>query len=681
MANRRKRRKFKTPGWLASGCAGVALLVLPHHSLQAQDARDQPASVAVGKESTDSSPESAVAQTVEPGNANATVDAKKSPISQNGESGEANLRWGIPPIRWGGAVGYSLQRSSSSSGQGSMSQGIFSSLNASSYIYAPWAATVSGRLGITTSSSDSSSSASVGGGQDSQNRSTSLVGGGEINIFPTSRFPFQAFFDRSDSRASGNLVTNDYINTRFGMRQTYRAEDGFTNAGFQFDRSTVTSALNGTDTVTSLSGNYGTEVGIVKHSVSGRYSLGEREMTGERARLMGLNSTHNATLDDNINLSGYVSFLDNSLRGGNSIGSFGDTRTRFLQLNGFGTWMPEFEDFDDLPLTLSGGVRYAALHNEFSGTAIDSRTIGGNLNALYRFSNNLTAGANAAVNQISTAGNQSILLTLLGGNVNYVGDPLTFGKFSYNWNTGGSVNWQSGSGEIPANLSTGAQISHTLSRLFATPDAGTLSVSVTQALNANQNQSIGNSTTLSHSLGMSYGTVWGEQFSGNTSLSLSDILTTGALAQHYRQLSIGLNGMGQLSPLSSANVNLQFNWNQQTANTQQDFGFPNGSGSNNYNNNSQHMVLLGSASYTHTRFLGYRGLRYNLLFTADTRLRDERLLGNTNGEIDQARWTLNNRLDYRIGRLEFRFNAAMNDVGGKKNALLFFQVIRQIGAY
>jgi len=243
------------------------------------------------------------------------------------------------------------------------------------------------------------------------------------------------------------------------------------------------------------------------------------------------------------------------------------------------------------------------------------------------------------------------------------------------------VNWQSGSGEIPANLSTGAQISHTLSRLFATPDAGTLSVSVTQALSANQNQSIGNSTTLSHSLGMSYGTVWGEQFSGNTSLSLSDILTTGALAQHYRQLSIGFNGMGQLSPLSSANVNLQFNWNQQTANTQQDFGFPNGSGSNNYNNNSQHMVLLGSASYTHTRFLGYRGLRYNLLFTADTRLRDERLLGNTNGEIDQARWTLNNRLDYRIGRLEFRFNAAMNDVGGKKNALLFFQVIRQIGAY
>jgi hypothetical protein len=28
-----------------------------------------------------------------------------------------------------------------------------------------------------------------------------------------------------------------------------------------------------------------------------------------------------------------------------------------------------------------------------------------------------------------------------------------------------------------------------------------------------------------------------------------------------------------------------------------------------------------------------------------------------------------------------RLNAALNDVGGKKNALLFFQVTRQIGAY
>lgn len=634
-----------------------------------------------------SAPVPSIVSGLPPEEAGSTVNRKNESISQNGESGEANLRWGIPPIRWGGSVGYNLQKSSSSTGQGSTSQGIFSSLNAASYIYAPWAATVAGRIGLTHTSSGGTQASDVANGQGSQSRNSSVVGGGEVNIFPTSRFPFQVFFDRSDTRASGSLVANDYVNTRFGLRQTYRGEDGYTNGGFQFDRSSVTSSLNGLDTVTALSANYGTEIGIVKNSISGRYSLGERSQTGERARLLGLNSAHNATLDDNINLSGNVSFLDNNLQGGNGLGSFGDTRTRFLQLNAFGTWMPEFDDIDDLPLTLSGSVRYGNLHNEFSGVGIDSTNIGGSLNGLYRFSNNLTAGANVALNQIATSGSQSILLSLVGANVNYVSNPLTFGKFSYNWNSGGNLSWQSGSGDIPSNLATGLQLGHTVSRLFMPSDSATLSLSFTQSISANQAQSIGNSNSLSHSLALSYGSVWGDQFSGNTSISLSDILTTGYNGQHYSMLNVGFNGMGQLSSLSSANVNLQFNWSQQKVSDQQNFGFQNNT-TTNANTNTfgttdslQHMSLLGSASYTHTRFLGFRGLRYNLLFTADTRLRDDRLLGNTNGEVDRARWTLINRLDYRIGLLDFRFSAAVNDVGGKKNALLFFQVSRQIGAY
>ena len=603
------------------------------------------------------------------------------PDSQKEESGDGEVRWSIPPIRWGGSVGYTLQRSSASSGASSVSQGLFSNLNAASYIYAPWAATVAGRLGVTTSSSDSSSGGNAGTGvtQDSRSSNATIVGGGEINVFPTSRFPFQAFFDRSDSRASGNLVTNDYVNTRFGLRQTYRGEDGYTNAGAQFDHSTVNSNLGGKDTLTALSGNFSTETGIVRHSVSGRYSQGERSLTGERARLVGFNTAHTANLEDNINVSGNVSFMDNTITGGTGIGSFGDTRTRFLQMNAFGTWMPEFEELEDLPLTLSGSVRYANLRNEFAAQAIDSQSVGGNLNALYRFSNNFTVGANAAVNQITTAGAPGILLTLVGANANYVGTPLTFGKYSYNWNVGGNVNWQSGSGEIPANLTTGAQAGHTLGRFFNLSDSETLTVSVAQTLTANQSQTVGNSTSLAHSLSAAYGLRWGEQFTGNTSLSVSDILTSGFNAQHYRMMSLGFNGLGQLSPLSSANVNLQFNWSQQTTDIQQqNFGFQN-TGSTTAT--SQHMTLLGSASYTHTRFLGIRGLRYNLLFTADTRMRDERLLGNVNGEIDRTRWTINNRFDYRIGLLDFRINAALSDVGGKKNALLFFQVTRQIGAY
>ena len=35
----------------------------------------------------------------------------------------------------------------------------------------------------------------------------------------------------------------------------------------------------------------------------------------------------------------------------------------------------------------------------------------------------------------------------------------------------------------------------------------------------------------------------------------------------------------------------------------------------------------------------------------------------------------------QIGLLNFRLSLTNNDMGGKKNALLFFQVTRQIGSY
>lgn len=547
---------------------------------------------------------------------------------------------------------------------------MFSNLSAASYIYAPWAATVSGRIGLTTSWSDSSSQGDSGG---SQSKNNNLIGGGDLNIFPASRFPFQAYFDRSDSRASGNLVASDYVNDRYGIRQTYRAAEGTTNAGFQLDRSVVDSVQSGRDAVTSLSGSLATDIGIVRNSLSGRYSLGERLRTGEKARLVGFNTSHSANLEDNLSLSGNFNYVDNSIQGATGSSSFSDARTRFIQGGTFASWMPEFEEREDLPLTLSGGVRYTVLQAEFGGQTVDSRSFGANVNGSYRFSNNLTAGASGGVNQIAGGTGSTLLLTTLGANVNYVGDPLTLGNYSYNWNAGSSAGWQSGAGDIPTNAFFGVQAGHSLSRFFSLSESDTLSVSLSQTATLAQNQSAGNSNSLAHSAAASYGLRWGEQFTGTATASLSDMLTTGANAQHFRMLSLGLFGLGQLSPLSSANVNLQFNWTDQNS-TLQFQGFES-------KTNTQHMTLIGSASYTHGRFLGYRGLRYTLLFTADTRLRDDRLFGDANSVVDRSRWTVNNRIDFRIGLLDLRANLAVNDVGGKKNALLFFQATRQFGTY
>lgn len=579
--------------------------------------------------------------------------------------------WEIPPIRWGGSLGYTHQRSSSNTGYTSSSQGVFANLSASSYLYAPWFARVSARLGITTSSSESSST--VGGVAES-NRSSNLVGGGEVNMFSSSRYPFRAYFDRTDSRASGVLVTNDYVSNRFGMTQNFRSEDGNSGGNLIFDRSEINTSNGKRDEVTALSGGYSTQLGIVQNSFNGRYSLGERSGTGDHARLIGLNSSHIANISDTLNWGATMNYTDSDIRTSSGLGNATSTHGRYLQLYTYGSWLPDFEDLDDLPLTLSGGLRYTAQDTQFGGDGFTANTLGGNLSALYRYSNNLSFSLNGAMNQLNQSQGASQTITQLGSSVNYTGNPLSIGKFSYNWNTGANANWQSGYGPTPANSVTSGQAGHNLSRIFTLSPGQTLSFNGSQSINVINSALVGTTQSLTHTLSANLGMTSAERFSGSVSTMLSDVRTTGYLEQGYRVLNVGFFGQGQLSQISSANVNLMFNWSDQSFKTVDSFGVP-------VTQNAQHMTLNGSASYNHLRFAGVRGLRYTLSFAADTRLRDDRLYGNANGEIDRARFTLSNRLEYRIGLLDFRLSLVNNEVGGKKNALLFFQVARQIGSF
>jgi hypothetical protein len=615
---------------------------------------------------------------IEGGIASANGSASVGPSAASPGEGEASqggsfgaFGWEIPPVRWGGSLGYTHQRSSSNNGYASSSQGVFANMSASSYLYAPWFARVSARLGITTSSSESSNT--VGGAAESS-RNSNVVGGGEINMFSSSRYPFRAYFDRTDSRASGILVTNDYVSNRFGMTQNFRSEDGNSGGNLIFDRSEVNTSNGLRDEVTALSGGYSTQLGIVQNSFNGRYSLGERTGTGDHARLIGLNSSHIANISDTLNWGATMNYTDSDIRTSSGLGNGISNHGRYLQLYTYGSWLPDFEDIEDLPLTLSGGLRYTSQDTQFGSDGFSANTLGANLSALYRYSNNLSLSVNGAMNQMNQSQGESQTITQLGSSINYTGNPLSIGKFSYNWNTGANANWQSGYGVTPANSVTSGQASHNLSRIFTLSPGQTLSFNGSQSINLINSALIGTTQSLTHTVSANLGMTSAERFSGSVSTMLSDVRTTGYLEQAYRVLNVGFFGQGQLSQISSANVNLMFNWSDQSFKTVDSFGIP-------VTQNAQHMTLNGSASYNHLRFAGVRGLRYTLSFAADTRLRDDRLYGNANGEIDRARFTLSNRLEYRIGLLDFRLSLVNNEVGGKKNALLFFQVARQIGSF
>ncbi|MBS1142892.1 MAG: hypothetical protein H6R14_298 [Proteobacteria bacterium] len=602
-----------------------------------------------------------------------TGSAESTDSASSTSSSIGALGWEIPPIRWGGNLGYSYQANKSSTGGSSNSQGIFGNISAASYIYAPWFARVSGRLGITTSSSNSSTTTLDATSSESANASN-VIGGAEINMFSSSRYPFRAYFDRTDSRASGYFTTTSYVANRFGLSQNFRAEDGMSGGSVMLDRSSISAADGRKDDVTAMSGSYSLQSGVVQNNFNGRYSNAERTGGGESARLVGLNSSHFANLSDTLNLGATANFSDTEIKG-TSIGGTGATsRGRYMQLYGYGTWMPDFEDIEDLPLTLSGGVRYSGQDSQFGGESFKAHSLGVNLSALYRYSTNLTLSANGAINSLVQAKGESQVLSQLGTGITYVGAPLTFGKFSYNWNTGASANWQSAVATTSASTVLNGQLGHNLSRIFTFEGGRTLAFNASQMFNAINSETLGTSQSLTNSLSANLGLAAGEQFTGTLSTSLSDVRTTGYLEQEYRIFNVGLYGQGQISQVSSANLNLAFSWSDQSYQAVDAFG-------NAINQSSQRMGLNGSAAYTNSRFVGVRGLRYNAIFAADTRFRDERLYGNVNGELDRSRFTLTNRLEYRIGLLDFRLSLVNNEVGGKKNALLFFQVSRQIGTY
>jgi hypothetical protein len=96
---------------------------------------------------------------------------------------------------------------------------------------------------------------------------------------------------------------------------------------------------------------------------------------------------------------------------------------------------------------------------------------------------------------------------------------------------------------------------------------------------------------------------------------------------------------------------------------------------------TQQSTVVGSAVYQNQRALWTRGLRYRLEFNVDTRLIDTRLQGNVAGLTDPFRWSLLNQFEYRLGKLDFRLSATVSEYSGSKNALVFFQVYRQLGNY
>ena len=606
----------------------------------------------------------------------ATTGVAMPTTSESGAPGPGDglgLGWGLAPIRWGGNVGVQMRRQQASAGSSwTDAMGTFN-LRGASYLYAPWLAQVSGNIGLTTGQRNANSSDSNSNSSDNNN---SIVGGATLQLFPVSRFPFMATFDRSDSRTNGTFVNQDYTNTRFNLRQTYRTESGAQNGTIGYDRSVVETMQNGKDVVNALYGDYSHAFENQTTQMNGRYSQTDRDYNGESSKLINYYARHTYRFEENLNLETSTMLNDNTLRYRVN-NSLNDSHGRYLQMNASASWRPEYED--DLPLSVTGGVGVLSSVSDYNGDSSEAKSMSGNLSATYNYSPNLTLMGSGLVTRLNTNGGNGQLLTNVGGAATYVGDPLEYEKFSYNWNVGSSANRQTGTSGGD-NLIGMLQASHSLGRDIQLSERQGVNLSLSQGMSHSSDQIIGSSSTLNHSAGGTWRVNGSDQTYGSVGLSVSDMLTTGANEGHYQYVYLQLNGNGQMSPRSSFSANLTVQWSMQDNKTLVVNSSPFATTAY-FTDQTKRTNIFGSATYSHSRAFNIPGLRYTFSFNANTQMSDARLYGDASANPERYTYWFDNRFDFRIGKLDLSATGTIMEVGGKKNAQVFFRATREFGKF
>ena len=560
----------------------------------------------------------------------------------------AAMNGGLGPVRWGGSTGIGLRSQQSGNNATQRQHEEFLNLNAATYLFQPWFAQVSGGIGLRTSSANG-----AGGAQ-----STSVTGDGTALVFPMSRFPFFGYFNVSDSRSSGEAIGSEYTSKRYGVRQNYRPVQGAETYSASYDRSTLSGSF-GDDTVDSLSGVYTNVLGPHGINASGNWSRNTRAL-GEGSTLDRYTARHNWRPSDTLQVENLATFSRSDFHL-LSAGAITENRSQVTQLNSFGTWRPETEK----PLTVSGGLRYFQAETMFSDASSNAQSFSGNVAANYSLTPYTNTFASAAVTQ-ATVGAASVFITSQSVGASHAPETWMIGNYRYGWNTSAAMFNQTG-GEAGGRQSVNTQVGHTLTRTDTLGNHVSLTTSYRQSYSATMDTGNDPSQTLSHSASATWQKSPTTASSVYLSASASDSRTMGNNESEFQMLNLQMSGQLQFSRAAYGNANLTLQTYRQSSANTPDSGFRNSA--------------AGTISYQHGRAFGVPQLRYSLLGQVNTLPSDTRLTGDVNALRDTVTYSVEQRLDYNIGRLETRLLFRIAETNNRRNSLIFLRISRRLGDF
>lgn len=577
-------------------------------------------------------------------------------------SGKKSRGWGVAPIRWGGTVSAGWRQRRSDSGGSYTNQIYDARVRGNSYIIQPYIATVMGDVGLTMvrdSNSGDSTAAS------SNLRGTGITGSGSVSVFPQSRFPFQATFSSSDSRSQGALTSSDTQQRRLSLRQSYRPPVAGWNTTAQYDRSELTGSF-GRDTVDLLAGSFANSFDQHTLSANGSLTRNRSEEGSREDRALYFN--YGNRVSDTLGIDSSATYTQQNYDiGGGESSSRGTMRS--AQLFSFASWTPIESKWRG-----TANWRYYQVESAFGPSSFESRNLGAAASLGYQATRNLSVygalHANAAVagDARNTVASQNIGL-------NYSSDPYALGSYSYNWFGSGAFG-NSTSSQVDPVRNASASVGHSLNRSWQIGESGFLSANAGQSVSSSRTMGLqtSSSSAITHNLSVSLQANATDRLSGYLSSSFSDSRTTGDTTSVFQMLNTQLSGRWRINALSDFNSNLTVQTYRQSSE-----GFDGESQRNK--SQTQNTTIAGSLGYGHVRAFGVRGLRYSADYRANTGLGSSRSSGDVDAPRERITQDLDQRLFYRIGRLETELQARVAEVEGRREKLIYFKVSRNFGAF
>jgi len=541
----------------------------------------------------------------------------------------SGLRWGLPPIQWGGTLGYGLRVDRAANAPRETEHQVSATLNALSFIYAPWLALVSGTLSVTHSRTDA-------GAEMPSLQDDFATGALRVNLFPRSRFPLDVRYEVSDSRIDSSLAGGvDYRSHLFALSQQYRPASGDFTMSASYERRTQDGPTFGQDSQEALMADFSTR--WKRHSLAAGVSrsVNRRGFTDEEAdfRSAVLRHTYGAGSEFTVETTANWAQTDDRLlvvAGSQALS----------QWSSIALYRPE-----NSGLTVSGSVRGFELD---IGTQASTRTVAGALGIGYDVNRNLRLSASGSVTHTDGATSQS-WVGALGGT--YQGDSRRFGEVQYDWQAGAGLSQSSTEGLQDTTLST--QVGHTLSRTWATTPTSSWTANLGQTLSTAYTSGDTDTPTRplgwSRALTQSAGLTWlssGPDRNAYARLTASDARQFDGERARFQLLNLQVSGTYEIDRTRSWSGDLSAQRVFQRA-----VAFQPGLGNDPFGlNRSITYSASGEISYRQLRMFEVPRLRWvsRLRVSHDTLYQREALLALP----DRESLSWENRLDYLIGRLE-----------------------------